>query len=160
MRTFLSAAGVGVLMSLLVFTPNAMGQATDPLAGTWTLNVAKSKFSPDPAPKSETRTYRTVGQEIKATSKTVDSSGKTSTQEWTVNYDGKDHPEIGDPDADSLSFKRIDAYNVEFTEKKAGKPVITGTRVIAKDGRTMTITSKGVNAKGQAINSALVFEKQ
>ena len=147
-------------MSLLVFTPNAIGQATDPLVGTWTLNVAKSKFSPDPAPKSETRTYRTVGQEIKATSKTVDSSGKTSTQEWTVNYDGKDHPEIGDPDADSLSFKRIDAYNVEFTEKKAGKPVITGTRVIAKDGRTMTITSKGVNAKGQAINSALVFEKQ
>jgi hypothetical protein len=131
----------------------------DPLIGTWQLNVAKSKFSA-PAPKSETRTYRVVGQDIKAASKIVDASGKTIAQEWTVNYDGKEHPEIGNPDADTISFKRIDAFNFEFTERKAGKPVITGTRVISKDGKTLTITSKGTDAKGQLVNHVMVFEKQ
>ena len=36
-----------------------------PLVGTWELNVAKSKYSPGPAAKSETRTYFVVGQDIK-----------------------------------------------------------------------------------------------
>src|SRR5262245_26035510 len=32
-------------------------QAADPILGTWVLNVARSTFSPGPAPRSETRTY-------------------------------------------------------------------------------------------------------
>jgi len=66
----------------------------------------------------------------------------------------------GDPDADSLSLKRIDAHHAEFTEKKAGKVVITGTRVISPDDKVLTITSKGTNAKGQSINNVLVFERK
>jgi hypothetical protein len=41
-----------------------------------------------------------------------------------------------------------------------GKVVIRGRRTIAQDGKTMTITSKGVNAKGETINNVEVFEKQ
>ena len=40
---------------------------------------------------------------------------------------------FGNPDADTLMVKRLDSFTVEFTEKKAGKVVITGTRVISKD---------------------------
>ena len=61
---------------------------------------------------------------------------------------------------DALSLKRIDASTVEFTQKKAGKVVATGTRVISKDGKVMTITTKGTNAKGQAVNDVQVFEKR
>ena len=35
----------------------AAAPAADPVIGTWQLNVAKSKFSPGPAPKSDARTY-------------------------------------------------------------------------------------------------------
>ena len=31
--------------------------AADPVLGTWELNVAKSKYNPGPAPKSQTRIY-------------------------------------------------------------------------------------------------------
>jgi len=157
MRTFIVALGV------LVFAPVGIelaAQSTDPVVGTWELNVAKSKFSPGPAPKSETRTYAVAGQEIKATSKGVDGTGKAVTGEWTVVYDGKDRPMTGSADADMLSVKQTDAYTTEFTQKKAGKVVMTGTRAISKDGKVMTITTKGTNAKGQPVNDVEVFEKR
>ena len=155
-------------------------QDADPTIGTWVLNVAKSTFSPGPAPQSETRTYImegqetkvtskavseplryiTVRQEIKATSKVVDGEGTPTTREWTIVYDGKDRPMIGDPDGDMLSLKRLDALTAEFTQKRAGRVVITGTRAISRDGKVMTITTKGINGKGQAINDVSVFEKQ
>ena len=138
----------------------AAGQGTDPLVGTWELNVAKSKFVPGPAPKSETRTYAVSGADIKATSKGVNASGEATAAEWTVNYDGKERPLVGNPNADSLSLKRVDASTVEFTQRKAGKVVATGTRKISADGKVMTITTTGTNAKGQKVDEVEVFEKR
>jgi hypothetical protein len=135
-------------------------QGTDPLVGTWELNVAKSKYTPGPAPKSETRTYVVAGQDIKASSKGVDGSGKPTAGSWTVNYDGKDRPETGYPNADTLSLKRVNDFSSEFTQKRAGKVVITGTRTISPDGKVMTITYKGTDASGQSINNVEVFEKR
>jgi len=135
-------------------------QGTDPLVGTWELNVAKSKYTPGPAPKSETRTYVVAGQDIKASLKGVDGTGKPTAGSWTVNYDGKDRPQTGNPNADTLSLKRVNASSAEFTQKRAGKVVITGTRTISPDGKVMTITSKGTDASGQSINNVEVFEKR
>ena len=177
-RTFRRITALGITLTL--FGTHLAAQGADPIIGTWVLNVAKSTFSPGPAPKSETRTYvmegqetkvtskgaseprtyKTVRQEIKATSTGIDSDGKPTTREWTVVYDGKDRPMTGDPDADMLSLKRIDAFTTEFTQKKAGRVVITGTRAISKDGNVMTITTKGINAKGQTTSNVSVFEKQ
>lgn len=154
----LRAAALGVVIASLGIHTAAQG--TDPIVGSWELNVAKSKFSPGPAPKSESRTYVLAGQDIKASSTGIDASGERTAREWTINYDGKDRPVTGRPDADTLSLKRIDAFTTEFTQKKAGKVVITGTRVISKDGKVMTITTKGTNAKGQTINDVEVFEKR
>src|SRR5262245_27073789 len=157
MRTCIVA--LGILVFALVGIELA-AQSTDPVVGTWELNVAKSKFSPGPAPKSETRTYAVVGKEIKAASKGVDGSGKAVTGEWTVVYDGKDRPMTGSPDADMLSVKQTDPYTTEFTQKKGGKVVMTGTRSISKDGKVMTITTKGTNAEGKAVHDVEVFDKK
>src|ERR1700720_3757281 len=37
--------------------------AADPFMGTWNVNMAKSKYSPGPAPKSSTVRYRRDGKE-------------------------------------------------------------------------------------------------
>ncbi len=165
---------------LMPFGRPLAAQDADPIIGTWVLNVAKSKFSPGPAPQSDSctyvmegqatkvtskgaskpMTYMTVRQEIKATSTVLDVEGKTTTREWTIVYDGKERPVTGDPDVDTLALKRIDAFTTEFTQKRAGRVVITGTRVISRDGKVMTITTEGINAKGQTINDVSVFEKQ
>ena len=101
-----------------------------------------------------------AGAEIKASSKGVGADGKPTATEWTVNYDGKERPISGDPDVDSLILKRVDAFTTETSEKKAGKVVITGTRVISRDGKLMTITVKGTTAKGQTFNDVMVFDKR
>src|ERR1041384_3886202 len=134
-------------------------QRADPIIGTWELNVAKSKYTPGPAPKSETRTYVVAGQDIKVSSKGVDATGKPTAQSWSLNYDGKDRPQTGSPDADTLSVKRVNAHSVAFTQKRDGKVVITGTRTISADGKVMTITSKGTNRAGQTIDNVEVYEK-
>jgi hypothetical protein len=159
MQTLLRGAALGLFV-LVLGGGTLAAQGTDPIVGTWELNVAKSTYSPGPAPKSETRTYVVAGQDIRATAKSMDSAGKLTTAEWTVNYDGKDRPQTGNPDADTLSLKRVDAFTAEWAQKRAGKVVITGTRTISRDGKAMTITTKGTNAKGQTINNVEVFEKR
>jgi hypothetical protein len=159
MNTFSRTAAVSLL--IIGFSGiQFLAQSTDPLVGTWELNVGKSKFGTGRAPKSETRTYVVAGQDIKATVKSVGSDGKPSSMEFMMSDDGKDRPITGHPDADALSIRRVTASDVEFTLKKAGKVVITGTRTISKDGKMMTITSKGINAAGQPIHDVAVFERR
>jgi len=151
------------VLVIIVVAAAAVGlaaQSADPLLGTWELNVAKSKYRPGPAPKSETRTYVLAGQGMEASAKGVDGDGDPTAASWTINYDGKYHPEKGNPNADSLSLKRVNARDAEFKQKRGGKVVITGTRRISPDGTVMTITSKGTNVHGQTINDVEVFEKR
>jgi hypothetical protein len=168
----------GILAAL--FGVFLAAQDVDPILGIWVLNVAASKFSPGRAPQSESctyvmegqetkltsravsepRTYRTVRQQINATATGVDGNGKPTTREWTIVYDGKDRPTTGDPDADMLALKRIDPFTVAFTKKRAGRVVINGTWAISRDGKVLTITTQGVNTKGETINDVSVFEKR
>lgn len=149
-----------VMIVIAAVAMELAAQGADPVVGTWELNVAKSKYTSSPAPKSETRTYVVAGQDIKASSKGVDGSGQPTAASWTMNPDGKDRPQTGNPNADTLSLKRVNAFAVEFTQKRAGKVVITGTRTISPDGKVMTITSKGTTARGETINNVEVFEKR
>ena len=118
MQTFLRGVALGMVV-LALSGIQLPAQETDPLVGAWELNVAKSKFGPGRAPKSETRTYVVSGEDIKATTKGVDSAGKPTAAEFTINYDGKDRPMTGIPDAETLSLKRVDAFTTEFTQKKS-----------------------------------------
>ncbi len=167
-------------ITLLLSGRHLAAQDADPIIGTWVLNVAKSTFSPGPAPRSESRTYimetektkltargvtepRTyvsVRQEIKATSQGVDGYGQPLTREWTIVYDGRDRPMTGDSDVDMLSLTRIDAFTSAFVQTRAGRVVSTGTQAISRDGKVMTVTTNGINAKGQTINDVAVFDKQ
>jgi len=137
------------------------------LAGTWKLNVAKSKFSPGPAPKSGTRTHTAVDGGIKVVTDGVNSEGKKTHNEYTVKFDGKDYAEKpmidGKPNpdgADMISMKKVDDYNYETTTKKMGKVLTTTKTVISKDGKTLTATTTGKNAKGETVNNTTVAEKQ
>lgn len=75
-------------------------------------------------------------------------------------YDGKDYPITGSPDYDTIAVTRIDAYTAKSVQKKDGKTVGTTIRKVSKDGKVMTLTSKGTSAKGTPVNNVLVFDKQ
>ncbi len=155
----------GVFVALAVFALTA--SAADMLAGTWKLNVAKSKYSPGPAPQSNTVKFEAVEGGIKLTADGVDSQGKKTHNDYTAKYDGKDnptHPMLdGKPNpngADAVSYKKIDDYTYEATTKLKGKVLTVAKHVISKDGKTRTVTTTGTNAQGQKVNDLTVFEKQ
>jgi len=139
---------------------NLSAQAGDPRMGTWKLNVAKSKYSPGPAPRSVTLKVEPSGQGEKVTAEFVNADGTRTTSVYTANFDGKDRPLTGSAVADTVSLKRIDARTTDRTDKKGGKVVQTLKRVVSQNGKTMTVTVKGTNAQGQAVNNVVVFDKQ
>jgi hypothetical protein len=135
--------------------------AADPLVGTWKLNLAKSKYSPGPPPKNLTVTYEATENGIKATTEGVNAEGKHVATTYTATYDGKDTPVTGTgAPYDTIALKRIDANTVESTTKKDGKVVGKGKRVVSKDGKVLTVTTKGTNAKGEPTNNIAVYDKQ
>jgi len=133
--------------------------AADAVVGSWKLNVAASKFS-GTAPKSGTRVYTDTADGTTLEQKTVGADGKEASMHVTLKYDGKDHPITGNPDADTVSAKSIDAHTSHFTMKKDGKVVGTVHRVVSADGKTLTVNNKGTHADGKAYDDTLVFDRQ
>jgi hypothetical protein len=154
MTTGFVAAGV-----LTVSLPAFQGAKPDPVVGTWTLNVAKSKFEPGPGAKSGTVTFMSAGEGMHVVAEIVgpDSTMKT---DYTANYDGKDYPIKGATGVDMVSLKRIDASSSERTDKMGGKVVGKWTRKVSADGKTMTVTYDGTDAKGQTVHNLLVFDRK
>ena len=158
-RTLGCAIVIGVFVAL--FGIRSAAQSADPIIGTWVLNVAKLKFSPGPAPKSESRTYVVAGKEIKATSTGVGADGKPTAGEWMIVNDGRDTQLTGNPDAECAFAEenRRFLHGVHLEESRQSGHH-WHARTISRDGSVMTITNKGTNAKGQPINDVLVFEKR
>jgi hypothetical protein len=145
-----------LLTLALCFIALAVSFAADnPQMGTWKLNEAKSKFIPG-APKNNTVVYEAAGDQIKVTVDGVDANGKPTHSEWTGKFDGKDYPLTGDPDADTRSYKKIDARTMELTNKKDGKVVANAKIVVSADGKTRTVT---LTAAGKKVHSTAVYDK-
>jgi len=134
--------------------------AADPTLGTWRLNVAKSRYLPGPAPRSETRVYAATQNGDKVTVSTTWADGTTTKVEFPANYDGKDYPVTGSRGADAVSWTKIDDYNAEVTTKHAGKVIGSAKRTISKDGKTMTISYKGVDNRGEQVDNVALYDRR
>jgi hypothetical protein len=165
MKTLKVPFAVGVAMlsvvALAAIWPQEALAQGNPFVGTWVLNVAKSKYTPGPPPKSQTVVWEAAGQGVKVSTTGVDATGKaTAPTGYTSNLDGKDVAVAGNPDWDMTSLKRVDANTLAFTRKKSGKVVQEGTITVSKDGKTRTNVTTGVNAQGQKINNTAVYDRK
>ena len=148
-----------VLMTVLAVSTIVF--AADNNVGTWKLNLAKSKYVSSPAPKSQTLKIEAWGDDgLKYEADGVGADGKPTHAEFQAKYDGKDYPFKGNPDADTLAYKRIDANTLEAALKLKGKPTITAKVSVSKDGKTRTVVQTGKDAAGKAVNTTSVYEKQ
>jgi hypothetical protein len=143
--------------SIVVF---AQAPSKAVFAGTWKLNAAKSKYSPGPAPKSQTAVVDAVDGGMKVVVDRVEADNQKVHFEWTAKFDGKDYPVKGDPSRDAVSVKKIDDYNIEITNKKGGKMTTMIKAVYAKDGKTRVETVTGTNAQGQKVENVTAWDKQ
>jgi hypothetical protein len=162
MRTFVRQLALATfIVGAILWVSPASVLGADPLIGTWKYDPAKSKFSPGPPSKSITVRFEAAGEGVKVTADVVTASDKATHTEYTGNYDGKDYPITGtETGADTVSLKRLDARTTERIDKKGGKVVMTFTRKVSRDGKTLTVTIKGTNPQGQRVNNVVVFVKQ
>jgi len=158
-RTFVCAS----LIALLLTAAGPLPAQSNADAGVWKLNVAKSKYVPGPGPRSQTRTVVPQGSGWKVTIEGVSGAGKTINYSYATNYDGQDSPlsGVGFPSgANTIAIKRVNANTTTQTDKKDGKLITQGTRVVSKDGKVETIHAKGKDPDGKAINNLVIYEKQ
>ena len=148
-------------------TPSPVTRTPSPLAGTWKINVAKSTYDPATlAPKSGSVTYKVNGDRINAVLDGVNSQGQKTHAEYDARLDGKTYPGKflidgkPNPDQDGVAWKMIDNRTYETTSMLKGKALVTSHVVIAADGKSRTVTTTGKNAKGQAINNKVTYDKQ
>lgn len=150
---------VGALCSAMLLS-GSMALAADNWIGTWKLNVAKSKFTPGPGPKSQTLKFEATPAGTRLSSEGVYAEGVATKGGYTSKFDGKDVPWTGNPVADMAAPMKVDDNNYTNTWKKGGKAVVKAKVAVSTDGKSLTVTQEGTNAKGVAFTSTAAYDKQ
>jgi len=154
MRHILAKLPIGIAITVL-----AMSGADNTL-GTWKRNVDKTKVTGAKPLKSLTTVREAADGGVKATSTGEYMDGTPIQSSYTAKYDGKEYPVTGAP-WDTISIKQIDANTLTTELKKTGGKFHTkGRTVVSKDGKTMTVTSKGTNDEGKPTAATIVYDKQ
>ena len=127
------------------------------LIGTWRLNVTKSKYSPGPPLRSETRVYTRSPEGVKGVVSRVYGDGRAERFEYMANF-GKDIMVTGIPEYDSVTLRKVDDLTSDAVLSHAGNVYGLARRTIAADGRTMTITFDRKSQESRVHNVAF-YEK-
>jgi hypothetical protein len=167
--------GVALLLSVWSVVPSAQNAVPgkDPIIGTWTLNLQKSRYNGAPAPRSGVRRYEvTEDGFINYISVGVDSHGSPTFNQATYKYDGRDYPVYSQANLPLFSatgakpgtqaYRVIDPNTVDLTPKdNTGRITFSGvrTRAVSRDGKTLTDIQKGTNALGETVDIVQIFDK-
>jgi hypothetical protein len=147
-------------LALVIGASSVAAQTPGVMPGMWTLDVAKSSYSPGPKPKSQHAVLTAIPNGIRTVADRVEADGKVVHFEWNGTFDGKDHPVIGDPARDTVSVRKIDNYTLEVTNKKGGKVTTVLHSDYAKDGKTRVETITGTDSQGRAVRNVTYWNKQ
>jgi len=148
-----------VLTLALCFLGAAVGFAQDAQMGTWKLNEGRSKLSPR-SPKNTRVVCGAVGDAVKVTVDGVGSDGEPVHNEWTGKFDGKDYPVTGDPNSDMRSYTKIDDRTLGLNVRNGGNNTISGRIQVSPDGKTRSVTVRGIDSTGKKFQSTAVYDKQ
>ena len=151
---------IGILVGALVLALAAIALAADPIMGTWKINGSKTKLAPvGDWTKEATLTFREAGDQFTYESKGTLINGSSFSNKGN-------RPLVGGicqpPNTDgTVSYVTVigpgDAY---VTTLRNGKQTVWDHYVVSKDGKTLTITTKGTDAKGKPAEALYVLDKQ
>ena len=133
--------------------------AADPFVGTWKVNPAKSKFKTGAAPKEQTLTISESGGNLDIAVKGTAADGTPISTHYTVPAGGGNGKVIESP-YEEVSGKRMSSNERETRYSKGGKVVYSTHAQLSKDGKTLTVHSKGTNPAGQVVDGTVTYDKQ
>ena len=131
--------------------------AADPFEGTWKLNTSQSKSNA--TPKEETLVIAKQGENYLVTITGTDSKGSPIAVKYTAPAGGGPAKILEGP-YDAITTKRIDEQTRETTYLKGGKQIRTTRGTAAKDGKSVRVTFKGIDAEGKPAMGTLTFDRQ
>jgi hypothetical protein len=154
-----------VMNALVLMAATAIGlSGADNSIGTWNRNIQKSKYTPMPKNpiKNQTMVREAVDGGVKVTTKGERADGTPINTTYTIKYDGTPATVSGTGSSvDTVALTQSDANTCLIEMKKeGGKYHTTGSTVISKDGKTMTMTAGGTDADGKPIDFIIVWDKQ
>jgi hypothetical protein len=151
-----------VVVAVLAAAVSVVGQSNElgPFAGTWKLNVGKSKDNLAPLPKSGTLKFEPTANGFAFTVEGVNSQGQATRTTTRAAFDGKSYPLEGTLQKTMRIYRRIDASTLEESDAIDGKATVTRRLAVARDGKSLTVTASGTSAEGQTVNYVRVYEKQ
>jgi hypothetical protein len=154
----LVVALVAVGTTPVLTAQSASPKEPDQLVGAWQLDVTKSRYRPGPAPTRETRTYVRDGPNVLGIIERAFADGRRQRIEYTANYD-REYPVTGTEDYDHVVLKRIDRHTSEAVLSHAGRVFGTARRVIAADGKSMTITFRRDSETGVSVLNFAYYDR-
>jgi hypothetical protein len=128
------------------------------LLGSWKLDVAKSRYTPGPPPRNETRTYVRDAAGMKGTIRRQQDDGRQQVIEYRADFD-REYPVMGTEAYDTIRLKRVDARTAEAVLSHAGRVFGTARRVISEDGKTLTITFRQED-QGRLESNIAIYRKE
>ncbi len=134
------------------------GLEMDPIVGTWDLDLAASTFMPGPPPRSELRVYEAEHEGIKAIVVTTYADGRRTTFQYVTSYNDVTANVTGSETSDAVRMKKVDAYTAEAVLSLGGRVVGQTSRVVARDGQTMTITLR--RTAPTAVTNVTVYRRR
>ena len=171
------------IASLLLVGFGLLAQAQAPvfkrdlLVGSWKVSWEKSKLeTTQPASQLNLfRRYEDYGDGLMLHTMIIVDTAQKHAQLMlvaAVKYDGKEYPtytgerlanrlSTGKQPVETVAFKVVNPYTMEWTDRTSGKLTGTGTVALSQDGNTMTDTTRAFNPEGKQIStSILTYEKQ
>jgi hypothetical protein len=148
-----------VVIALVAAVSILTAAAGNEHSGTWNLKLAKSRYSPGPAPRNLTETIHLDEGSYKVEGKGTAGDGKPMHLEFDAKFDGRDYPIHGIPWADMQSARWVDAHTPQLIQKKSGQVVMTVTCKVSMDGKTRTCVMKGTDERGRNVDNLVVFNK-
>ena len=119
--------------------------ANNLFAGEWTEDLSKTRMR--------------QGLTLKIESNGGDGIRFTGEYSFAGRLDGKPY-DLKNSRNDTVQLARVDAHTVDATYRRDDQVAQKDRWVVADDGRTMTLTTKGTLASGQKLAETLVFKKQ
>jgi hypothetical protein len=136
-------------------------QADNPQIGFWKMNMTTSRFSTGTGFKSATSRIEAVDGGVRHTVDSVYIDGASRKYSYTTKYDGKDMPVAGNsPYGDTTAIAHVDANTTRTIYKNKGQVTVIQISVVSPDRKTRTVTTKGTNPAGQAVDNLSVYDRQ
>jgi hypothetical protein len=131
--------------------------ANDPFAGTWKLNVSKSKLQP-PAPESDTVRIQIDSKDLRIEQEGIDDKGMPFKLTVLGGFDDSLYGIAGSARADSISFRRPSSRRIQAEVRKSGTAIAWVDAEVS--GNSLKVNLSVVDAEGKEIKSLAILQRE